>query len=327
MGGGVFSVDASASRAAYRATTGQSAFTHDADARTGRAQKLHPTMDLTKKPLRESLDVPGKTPATPILVILDVTGSMEHFPGLIIKEMHKLGHMIAVQAVVTDPQLCFCAIGDARTDSTPVQVGEFEADDELAEQCLANIYLEGKGGGQGSESYDLMLYFAGHQTKTSAEDRGERGFMFIVGDEDFIPTVRTDFVQQYLGGDLKTDMSTEEATKKAQEKFDIFLIRPEGIGHYRDTSIKKHWESLLGVDHVLHAPEDAVLALIAGTISKVAGEDLDDIVASMKDSGFSASSINGAMTSLVAVSGSGAKTAEGLVAVGGGSSVPTATRL
>ena len=328
MGDGAYSSTASATRSAFRATSGTTAFAHDVDVRAGRASALHESLSLLKKPIRESLDVPGKAPATPILVFLDVTGSMSSFPGQVISELHKLGKMVAEKGVVTDPQFCFAAIGDAYSDRVAIQVGEFEADDELAEKHLANIYLEGGGGGTSQESYDLALYFAAHQTRTSAETRGEKGFMFIIGDEGFYPAVKAEQVQHLLGGDLQSDVPTKQVIREAMEKWHVFLIRPDGVGHYGNHTIQAQWEDALEPQHVMSASLDNILALISGTISIVSGEDLDDTIATMKDSGFSDSSITAATTSLTRLTSNTARTAEGLVAVGeAGANLPAARRL
>ena len=329
MGDGAYSSTASATRSAFRATSGTTAFAHDVDVRAGKASALHESLSLLKKPIRESLDVPGKAPATPILVFLDVTGSMSSFPGQVISELHKLGKMVAEKGVVTDPQFCFGAVGDAYSDQAPIQVGEFEADDERAEKHLANIFLEGNGGGgQPRESYDLALYFAAHQTRTSAEVRGEKGFLFLIGDEGFYPTVKASQVQHLLGGDLQEDVPTQQVIRDAIEKWHIFLIRPDGVGHYADHRIKAAWEDVLEPQHVMSAGLSDILALISGTISIVSGEDLDDTIATMKDSGFSDSSITAATTSLTRLTSNTARTAEGLVAVGeAGTNLPAARRL
>jgi hypothetical protein len=304
MGDGAYSSTASATRSLLRDSTGTSAFFHDTEVRAGRTTALHESLNLAVKPIRESLDVVGKAPATPILVFLDVTGSMSRFPHEVIRELHKLGAMVAERGIVTDPQFCFAAIGDANSDRAPIQVGEFEADDERAEACLANIYLEGNGGGgQPRESYELALYFAANQTRTSAETRGEKGFMFIIGDEGFYPTVSAAQVNKYMGGGLQEDLSTADVAHDAQEKWHIFLIRPDGVGHYQNMQIEDDWKSILEPQHVMHAGLDDILAQIAGTISVVSGQTVEQTTNTMRASGFSESEIATATGNLTNLAG------------------------
>lgn len=301
MGAGIFNTSASAARAHMRATSGATAFTHDLDARAGRAALLHPSLDLTRKARRESRDVAGKPASTPIMVWLDVTGSMSEIPALLIQDLNKLMKLVVEGRVVSDPQICFAAIGDATSDRVPVQVGEFEADDALAEAHLANIFLEGAGGGQNKESYELALWFAGNQVDTDAWDkRREKGFLFIVGDEAPYPKVRRDLVHQYLGTSLQKDASLQEAVRQASEKFHVFVIRPGGTSSYGDASVQRAWTQVLPAERVIKQENwQDIVPLMAGTISVMSGESLDDTVAAMAKSGFDASAIDATTQSLV----------------------------
>ena len=313
-----------------RAATGASAFTHDAAARAGAAPLLHPTLDVTRKNRRESRDVPGKQPATPIMVWLDVTGSMSQIPSLLIQDLSKLMKLVIDGKIVTDPQICFCAIGDATSDRVPVQVGEFEADDELAEAHLAHIFLEGAGGGQNKESYEMALWFAGNQVDTdSFEKRQEKGFLFIIGDEAPYTSVRSDLAERYLGVSLRQDVSLKEAVAQASEKFHVFVIRPGGTSNYDDTSVQNAWASVLPAERVIKQERwQDIAPLIAGTISVMSGESIDDTAVAMKASGFDSSSVDAATRSLVPLAnGSAAPVVSGLVPVASGSNPPPKKRL
>ena len=61
------------------------------------------------------------------------------------------------------PQIMFGAIGDATCDRAPLQVGQFESDNRMDDD-LSRILLEGGGGGQKTESYELALYFMARHT-------------------------------------------------------------------------------------------------------------------------------------------------------------------
>ena len=64
------------------------------------------------------------------------------------------------QCKVADPQVLFMAVGDADCDRAPLQVGQFETTAELMDKWLTMSYLEGGGGGNSYESYDLAFYIA-----------------------------------------------------------------------------------------------------------------------------------------------------------------------
>ncbi len=84
---------------------------------------------------------------------------------------------------VQDPQILFGAIGDATCDRAPLQIGQFESDNRMDDD-LGRMLLEGGGGGQKMESYELALYFmARHTQHRLLQKRGKRGYLFIIGDE------------------------------------------------------------------------------------------------------------------------------------------------
>ena len=84
---------------------------------------------------------------------------------------------------VSDAQIMFSGIGDAQSDRVRLQVGQFESDNRMDDQ-LRTMFLEGGGGGQKSESYELATYFVARHTATDAWDkRGRKGYLFLIGDE------------------------------------------------------------------------------------------------------------------------------------------------
>ena len=88
---------------------------------------------------------------------------------------------------VEHPQILFGAVGDATCDRVPLQVGQFESDNRMDDD-LGRILLEGGGGGQMTESYELAMYFMARHTAIDCLDkRGRRGYLFIIGDELRVP--------------------------------------------------------------------------------------------------------------------------------------------
>ena len=81
---------------------------------------------------------------------------------------------------VRDPQVLFMAVGDATCDGAPLQVGQFETTAELMNQRLTWSYLEGGGGGQNKESYELALYFLAEHTDMDCwVKRKKRRYIFM----------------------------------------------------------------------------------------------------------------------------------------------------
>ena len=98
---------------------------------------------IDKREARDSEDHPN---STPIVIGVDVTGSMGYLSGEIIKNgLNELMKKLYSTNLVEDPQLMFAAIGDAKEDEAPLQVTQFESDIRIAEQ-LMDLWIEGAGG-------------------------------------------------------------------------------------------------------------------------------------------------------------------------------------
>ena len=106
------------------------------------------------------------------------------------------------------PQILIGGIGDATCDRAPLQVGQFESGIEIDED-LAKLWLEGGGGGQQTESYELAMYFmARHTSIDCLEKRGQRGYLFLIGDEMPYPKVkRKEVARSSATGSARTSQS------------------------------------------------------------------------------------------------------------------------
>ncbi len=208
---------------------------------------------------RESRDSADHPASLPIVFALDVTGSMGVIPELLARQelpnfMHVLG-----EAGVADPQLLFMAVGDATCDGAPLQVGQFESTAELMDQWLTWSFLEGGGGGQKTESYELALYFLCEHTDTDAwVKRKKRGYMLMTGDELPYPAVSRHQVDALIGDALDEDIPTEAVVATLQETFEPFFLIPD---LERRGRCERRWRDLLG-DHVicLESPADTCWA-------------------------------------------------------------------
>jgi len=133
---------------------------------------------------REACDSADSPHSRGIIYAEDVTGSMGRFIlSLIQKEFPRLIKQ-TYETVSYDPHIMFMGVGDvAAGDRAPLQATQFETDLRMLDQ-LQKIYLEGSGGGNGSESYILPWYFAAKHVKMDCyEKRGEKGFLFTFGDD------------------------------------------------------------------------------------------------------------------------------------------------
>jgi hypothetical protein len=85
----------------------------------------HPLMDPKGVKLREGRDSPDHPQSLGIVFALDVTGSMGKIPHLLaVQELPKFMKVL-MDCRVADPQLLFMAVGDATSDRSPLQVGQY----------------------------------------------------------------------------------------------------------------------------------------------------------------------------------------------------------
>jgi hypothetical protein len=172
---------------------------------------------------------------------------------------------------VADPQILFGAIGDATCDAVPLQVGQFESDNRMDEH-LENIFLEGGGGGQRTESYELAMYFVARHTEIDCWDkRGHKGYLFIIGDEMAYSFVDWGQVKKYIGDGLQQDIPTAEIVKELQKRYHVFYILPQAATYGGDSKILGFWRKLLGQNVLELEASEAVCETIALTIGMMEG--------------------------------------------------------
>lgn len=268
MGGGTFNSTAYASFSA--STVGKA--TAEVFTSTGMKASLNPK-GVTMRESRDSDDNPA---STPIIIATDVTGSMGFIADAIARKgLGVLFPSILDRKPVTNPHLMFMAIGDATCDSAPLQVSQFEADNRIVEQ-LTDIYLEGHGGGNSHESYELPWYFAAnHTVHDSLIKRGKRGYLFTVGDEPIGPGLKKSELDKFLADGAERDYSSEELLDAAKRMYDCYhIIIKEG--QFASSNLKavlKTWEPLMG-QHLIQLADHTKLAeTIVSTIEVAEGRD------------------------------------------------------
>jgi hypothetical protein len=219
--------------------------------------------------VRESRDSNEHPNVVPIILALDVTGSMGTIPHFLVKEGLPSIMSSLINNGVADPQLLFLAIGDHECDNSPLQVAQFESSDELLDKWLTDVYLEGGGGGNEGESYLLAWYFAGYHTSIdSLEKRGLKGFLFTIGDEPTLKCLPKRSLQSIMGDGQYDEFSAAMLLEKAREKYHCFHlhIKQTGAGS-RQTTINE-WKQLMGDDLIVVENKNDVSRIIYETILK-----------------------------------------------------------
>jgi hypothetical protein len=282
MGSGLWSTDVYDAAARFRKATGASPFGHTDSG----AASTHPALDPRGVTVRESRDSAEHSQSVPIAVLFDVTGSMRAVPRVLQAKLPQLLGLLLRKGYVSDPQIMFGAIGDATCDRAPLQVGQFESDNRMDDD-LGRILLEGGGGGQKTESYELAMYFMARRTATDCFDkRGRRGYLFIIGDEMAYSRVKRSEVRDWIGDGLESDIPLADMVTELTRRWDTYYILPEGASYVGDTQVLGFWRHLLGQNVIELADLNAVTETIALTIG--IGEDaisLDDGLDDLADVG------------------------------------------
>jgi hypothetical protein len=260
--------------------------------------QCHPLMNPKGVRVRESRDSAEHPNSLGIVFALDVTGSMGQVPKLLAKEQLPKFMKVLTDCKVMDPQILFMAVGDATSDGAPLQVGQYETTAELMDQWLTWCYLEGGGGGQGKESYELALYFLAQHTEMDCwVKRKKRGYLFMTGDELPYPALSKHIAEAVLGDRLDDDLKTEEIVAELQKTFIPFFVIPD---QDRRKNCERRWRDLLG-DHVLcmDGPED-VCYVTAGAVALNEGlvPDLDGLAKALRDTGVPHERLAAAMRAL-----------------------------
>ena len=293
MGSGAWDTGVYDAAAKYRAATGASAFGYSDTVRgsTPRTSwKAHASLDPHGVVTRESRDSDEHPYSQAIAVLFDVTGSMGHVPRVLQTKLPELFGLLIRKGYVDHPQIMFGAIGDATCDRVPLQVGQFESDNRLDEN-LGNILLEGGGGGQKTESYELAMHFIARHTSIDChEKRGKRGYLFIIGDEMPYPRVKWREVEHVIGERaLSQDIPIAETIAELTQRYDVYYILPVGAAHAGDSEVLEAWRALLGQNVIELDDLDAVCETIAVTIGLAEDAiDLDEGLADLRDVGSTA---------------------------------------
>src|ERR1700733_697616 len=188
----------------------------------------HPLMNPKDVRARESRDSADHPRSLAIAFALDVTGSMGEIPEQLARR-ELPGFMKVLEGCeVPDPQTLFMAVGDANSDPASLQVGQFESTAELMDRWLTWTFIEGRGGGQEHESYELALYFLAEHTDMDCwVKRQKRGSLFMTGDEMPYPAVSRHQVEALIGDRLDEDVPVAAAIAAVQRTFRPFFLIPD----------------------------------------------------------------------------------------------------
>lgn len=215
---------------------------------------------------------------SPVVIITDGTGSMGAFPNTIFKKLPLLDD--GIKDYLEDYAVSLMMIGDAGSDKLPLQVQEFASGKDLVDK-LNNLEIEGGGGGNQVESYELAALYAARNIEIP---KATKPVLIFICDEGLYANVDIKWAKTYAKVTLEDKMSTSELFDELKKKFSVYCVRKHcdsyGIALDGDKMIgankliHERWAKLVGEDKIavlLDASRvvDVILGLLAHETGKV----------------------------------------------------------
>lgn len=257
----------------------------------------HATM--TARSLDRSVDPRGKTiecpeNQTPIVVAMDVTGSMGEWSKIIYDKMPMFFGQMMMEEYCDEPCISFVGVGDAVCDMAPLQVSDFGSGATL-DKHLKAIWLEGGGGGAtyGEEnSYDLAAAYYASSAVTVPKDR--KGFFFITGDEGVYEKPHWPWFRKWVCDDVR-DITKERDSQtfsagdiftSLKQRFHVFHLK-KAYDTSSDARILRQWQTLLGEPRVLvlDDPKSVVDIMLGAVALTSETRTLEQYLADMEERG------------------------------------------
>ena len=187
-----------------------------------KSRDLDPALRITGKTVRECRDSDEHPATVPVILALDVTGSMGPAAMEVASALGKV--MTELYKSVKDVEFMVMAIGDFAYDDAPVQVSQFESDVRIAEH-LDKVFFEGGGGGNDYESYTAAWFVGARHTDLDCWKRGKKGLIITIGDEPLNPYISAYDMRTKIDDiELQGDVETKALRKEVADKYEVAHI-------------------------------------------------------------------------------------------------------
>lgn len=210
-----------------------------------KARIIDPALN-PKNVIRECCDSAEHPNTLPVILALDVTGSMNDVSVEIAKKLNII--MTKLYEDITDVEFMIMGIGDLAYDNSPIQISQFESDIRIAEQ-LDKLWFENGGGGNNYESYTAAWYMGSRHTKIDCNKRCKKGIIITIGDERLNPYLPKNQLEYITGDKLQRDIETKELYHETSNKFNIYHLDVDHRYHYDADNIKSSFMSYLDGNH------------------------------------------------------------------------------
>lgn len=238
-----------------------------------------------KNVIRECCDTEEHPNTIPVILALDVTGSMGNAAVEVAKKLNVI--MTKLYEKVTDVEFLIMGIGDLACDRCPIQASQFESDIRIAEQ-LDKIYFEFGGGGNNYESYTAAWYFGSRHTKLDCLNRGRKGIIITMGDEQLNPYLpikgRCSGLIEAMGDNLQADIETKELYTEVSEKFNIYHLDVKHGHRWDEEEIERSFKKYLDDTHFRRVTMDSITNEIVDIIVNEAENNVSNVVTNISNS-------------------------------------------
>ena len=224
-----------------------------------------------------------------LVIELDVTGSMGDNAKMLYDKFPMLWGQLEQQNYLEDFSISIVANGDCTCDGAPIQVCDFAAGKKL-DTWIKRLFLEGGGGGQGTETYEMPAYFYAHKVRfTHPKADQQKPFYISIGDEAPNASIPRDALETHFGnkGKAEGDLSSADVFKQVREKYHYKHIHiPYGGDATTDTEVKRQWKKYIGSDLISVAEPKAVVDVLIGVVALTTGKrTLPEYLQDMRDRG------------------------------------------
>ena len=228
-----------------------------------------------KNVLRECVDCKEHPNTKPIILALDVTGSMGSTAIEVQKKLNPI--MKEIYKKITDAEIMVMAIGDLAYDDSPIQISQFESDIRIAEN-LDKIYFENGGGGNDYESYTAAWYMGIKHCKLDCWARGKKGLIITMGDEPINPYLPKSQLEYVTGDILQDKIETSKLYEEAAEKYEIYHICVQSGSYPDQTRQKDTFAKVIGNQHVFISSVDNISKTITNIVEDFAQKSNQSII-------------------------------------------------
>lgn len=241
-----------------------------------KSRKISPLLD-PKNVMRQCFDSEEHPHTFPVILALDVTGSMGDASMKVAQKLNEIMTDIYEDGSIKDIEFCVMGIGDLAYDDAPIQISQFESDIRIAEQLDA-LYFEAGGGGNKYESYTAAWYMGVRHCDLDCWKRGKKGIIITMGDELPNPYLYKNGLVDVTGDKVQDSIETKDLIDEVREKYNIYHISVrDNSSSYdwnnHDGVLDKAWKDLLG-DHY----SVATLNNLAKTITEIIKSNADNSI-------------------------------------------------